>query len=371
MMTLTTNNMAVPTPSVFPLHPETGLPTVPKTAKIAVLCGGASSEREVSLRSGKNCIAALHRLGYHHSVLVDVDRYIAHYLVDSGIEVAYIAMHGEQGEDGAIQGLLEVLGIPYTGNSIQANAITMDKSRTKQLLQAANIPVLPSKTFYWSAEEGGDLHFLDTLMQEIGFPMMIKPVGTGSSVGMNKVESPDKLADALDEAASYSGGQVMVERFASGKDLTVGTVLINGRLQVTPILEIRPKTGWYNYEAKYTAGKTAFILPAELTANETIAVQEMALTVHKAVGCHGVSRTDFVWTPEGFFVLEVNSVPGMTDLSDLPAQCNAMGLTYDELVEALLQTAVVSPVAIAHLAPHPIHPLIQIQQNVPQTTLSV
>ena len=363
MMIYTTSNTAVPVER-FPINPQTGLASVAKMAKIAVLCGGASSEREVSLRSGKNCIAALHRLGYNNAVLVDVDRYIAHYLVDSGIEVAYIAMHGEQGEDGAIQGLLEILGIPYTGNGIQANALTMDKSRTKQILKDGGIPVLPSLTFYWSAEEGGDLQFMDKLMQEVGFPMMVKPVGTGSSVGMSKVDSPDQLAEALDTASAYSGGQLMVEGFAVGKDLTVGTLLVNGRLQVTPILEIRPKTGWYDYQAKYTAGMTAFILPAELTAIETTAVQEMALKAHQAVGCHGVSRTDFVWTPDGFFVLEINSIPGMTDLSDLPAQCRAMGMSYDELVEALLQSAVISPAQVASLAPHPIASLAEIQQNV-------
>ena len=367
MMSYTTNNTAAPQEQ-FPINPQTGLACVPKTAKIAVLCGGASSEREVSLRSGKNCIAALHRLGYNNATLVDVDKYIAHYLVDSAIEVAYIAMHGEQGEDGAIQGLLELLGIPYTGNGIQANAITMDKSRTKQILRESRIPVLPSLTFYWSAEEGGDLQFMDKLMQEVGFPMMVKPVGTGSSVGMSKVNSPDQLAEALDTASGYSGGQLMVERFAVGKDLTVGTVLVDGRLQVTPILEIRPKMGWYDYEAKYTAGMTDFILPAELTAMETMAVQEMALKAHKAVGCHRVSRTDFVWTTDGFFVLEINSIPGMTDLSDLPAQCRVMGMGYDDLVEALLQSAVVAPAQVAGLAPHPIHPLAEIQQNVLPTT---
>jgi D-alanine-D-alanine ligase len=367
MMNYTTNNTVAPQKS-FPINPQTGLAFVPKTAKIAVLCGGASSEREVSLRSGKNCIAALHRLGYENAVLVDVDRYIAHYLVDSAIEVAYIAMHGEQGEDGAIQGLLEILGIPYTGNGIQANAITMDKSRTKQVLKACGLPVLPSMTFYWSAEEGGDLQFMDKLMQEVGFPMMVKPVGTGSSVGMSKVDSPDQLAQALDTASGYSGGQLMVERFAVGKDLTVGTFLLEGRLQVTPILEIRPKTGWYDYHAKYTAGMTTFILPAELTATETLAVQEMALKAHQAVGCHGVSRTDFVWTPDGFFVLEINSIPGMTDLSDLPAQCHAMGIPYDALVEALLHTAVVAPAQVAGLAPYPITPLAVIEKIIQGTT---
>ncbi|XVJ51071.1 MAG: D-alanine--D-alanine ligase [Vampirovibrio sp.] len=328
---------------------EHGLLHIDKTARIAVLCGGKSSERDVSLRSGQNCYQALLRLGYTHVKLIEVDRYLPQLLLDLGVHVAFLTTHGEQGEDGAIQGLLEILGIPYTGNRIQASAITMNKSMTKRILHEAGHPVLKSKTFYWNPEEGTDFRFIEALLQEIGLPMMIKPLETGSSVGMSKVEHAGELVDALNLASEH-GGMLMAECFAKGKDLTVGVVQINGIPTVTPILELRPKTGWYDTKAKYTKGLTDFILPAELSPLQSEAIQQEALAVHHSLGCHGVSRTDFVTTETGdFYILEVNSIPGMTDLSDLPAQCQAMGLSYDDLVDHVLHTAVHTPEAIAKI----------------------
>jgi D-alanine-D-alanine ligase len=324
-----------------------GLRHIHPSARIAVLCGGASSEREVSLRSGKNCYEALLRLGYTHVKLIEVNQYVAQVLLDLEVQVAFLAVHGEQGEDGAIQGLLEILGIPYTGNRLQASAITMDKDLTKRVLKAQGHPVLASHTFYWNPEEGADFHFIERLLKDIGLPMMVKPLQTGSSVGMTKVEHADELVEALDLAAEH-GGRIMVERFAKGKDLTVGVLNIDGVPTVTPILELRPKTGWYDTKAKYTQGLTEFILPAELSPEITQAIQDEALAVHQTLGCHGVSRTDFVTTELGdFYILEVNSIPGMTDLSDLPAQCHAMGMPYDALVNHVLHTAVQTPEQIA------------------------
>ena len=317
---------------------------IAKDARIAVLCGGKSSEREVSLRSGKNCLEALHRLGYDHAVLVDVDPYVGHLLLNEGIELAFLALHGEQGEDGAIQGLLEILNIPYTGNGLQASVLTMDKALTKQLLKEAGVAVLPSTVFWWNPDEGGDLALLESLCVETGFPLMVKPVGLGSSVGMSRVEGPEALVDALNLAAEQGSGKILVEPYTEGKDITVGVLqLKTGELKTTPLLEIKPKAAgaWYDFETKYTAGATEFILPAALDETTTQAVQAMALRAHQALGCHGVSRTDFIVTADKrFFVLEVNSIPGMTDLSDLPAQCQAMGMGYDELVDTLLHSAV-------------------------------
>lgn len=319
---------------------EKGLRRIVPSARIAVLCGGNSSEREVSLRSGKNCYEALVRLGYTHVKLIEVDQHLPQVLLDLGVNVVFLATHGEQGEDGAIQGLLEILGIPYTGNGIQASAITMDKDLTKRLLKTAGHPVLGSRTFYWNPEEGADFRFIESLLQDIGLPMMVKPLQTGSSVGMSKVEHAEELVDALDLAAQH-GGRIMVEAFAVGRDLTVGVVNMDAVPTVTPILELRPKSGWYDTHAKYTKGMTDFILPAEISPELTHAIQQEALAVHQALGCHGVSRTDFVCTTEGdYFILEVNSIPGMTDLSDLPAQCHAMGVSYDELVNHVLHSAV-------------------------------
>jgi D-alanine-D-alanine ligase len=327
-----------------------GLPKIAQHARIAVLCGGRSSERDVSLRSGKNCYEALQRLGYANTKLIEVNEHIAQTLLELNIEIVYLAMHGETGEDGAIQGMLEILGIPYTGNRIQASAITMDKSRTKDLLRAKGLPVLPSKTFFWHPDEGADFHFLEELFQDIGLPMMVKPLNTGSSVGMTKVEHMEGLVDALDTAAQH-GGMVMVETWATGQELTVGVVNMEGIPTVTPILEMRVKSGWYDTHAKYTPGMTEFILPAKLSPSDTQRVQDTALAIHTALGCHGVSRTDFIFTTTGdYYALEVNSIPGMTDLSDLPAQCAHMGVTYDMLVNHILHSAVHTPALCARLA---------------------
>lgn len=308
---------------------------IDKSAKIAVLCGGLSSERDVSLRSGKNCFEALHRLGYHKTVLVDMDRSIAERLVKEGVDVVFLALHGRYGEDGAIQGLLEILGIPYTGNRVAASAITMDKDLTKKILRSEGLPVLPSVTVH----KNGSCCFDLEKFEAIRFPVMVKPATEGSSIGMTKVNQKSELQKALGMASSYSP-VVMVEEFVKGKSVTVGVFNKKGKPVVTPVLELRTKTEWYDLEAKYTHGLTEFVLPAELPDDVTKSVQDTTLAAHKAVGCHGLSRTDFVVDHEGrFYILEINTIPGMTDLSDLPAQANCMGVSYDELVECILQTA--------------------------------
>jgi D-alanine-D-alanine ligase len=306
--------------------------------RIAVICGGMSTEREVSLRSGRNCLEALHRLGYRNAFLLDMDRHIARHLMDERVDVAFLALHGRYGEDGCIQGMLEILGIPYTGNRVMASAITMDKAMTKTVLQAAGLPVLPSVTVTCQDKQwvySGD-------MKALPFPVMVKPASVGSSVGMTKVDHLSSLDAALKTAAQHAA-TVLVEEFVSGQSLTVGVFQHKGQPVVTPILELRTKTGWYDYEAKYTQGLTDFILPADLPDNVTHAIQDTTLRAHQAAGCYGVSRTDFVMdAQQRFFILEINTIPGMTDLSDLPAQAQAMGIDYDTLVDCILQTACVS-----------------------------
>ncbi len=310
--------------------------TINKSAKIAVLCGGLSSERDVSLRSGKNCFDALQRLGYTNAQLIDMDRHVAETLIREQIEVVFLALHGKYGEDGCIQGMLEILGIPYTGNRVAASAITMDKDMTKKILRAEGLPVVPSVT----VKRNGSSHFPPELFESLRFPVMVKPATEGSSIGMTKVNERPNLDNALQTASTYCPS-VLVEEFVTGKSITVGVFNRNGKPVVTPILEMRTKTEWYDLEAKYTEGLTEFILPAELPDDVTRAIQEMALKAHKAVGCHGVSRTDFVVDEQNrFYILEINTIPGMTNLSDLPAQAKCMGVDYDELVECILQTAV-------------------------------
>lgn len=314
---------------------------VDKKAKIAVLCGGMSSEREVSLRSGKNCFEALKRLGYENSELVDVDKNIAATLTGKSFEIAYIALHGKYGEDGCIQGLLEVLGIPYTGSGVKASSIAMDKEFTKRILKAQNLPVAPSlvinscRTAYREIEE---LYRAGKI--KLNFPVMVKPVCEGSSIGMTKADSFEQLEESIKEAAKYNTG-IMIEEFIYGQSITVGVLDSMGRTFATPILEFRTKTSWYDYEAKYTEGMTEFILPAEIDDELTRRIQDLAVKSHQAIEAKGMSRVDFVVDEHGNpFILEINTIPGMTDLSDLPAQSKAMGISYDQLVEIILNSAV-------------------------------
>ncbi|MBK8189620.1 MAG: D-alanine--D-alanine ligase [Vampirovibrionales bacterium] len=305
-------------------------------ARIAVLCGGLSSERDVSLRSGQNCYDALLRLGYHRTVLIDVDRRIAERLLQEDAEIAFLALHGRYGEDGAIQGMLEILGIPYTGCGIAASALAMDKDLTKRLLMQAGLPVLPSLTVRLTAGAQAALKAVET---RCPLPAMVKPINEGSSVGMSRIERIEDLGGALELAASKAR-VAMIEQYVEGRSMTIGVIDIEGAPTALPVLELRTPSGWYDYEAKYTEGKTEFILPAELPPEASERLQQAALAAHRALGCHGVSRTDVVVDDQlRFYLLEVNTIPGMTSLSDLPAQAHAMGIGYDALVEIILMTA--------------------------------
>lgn len=306
-----------------------------KETRIGVLYGGLSSEREVSLRSGKNCYDALVRLGYESATLIDVDQHIAQVLAERKIQVAYIALHGKYGEDGCIQGLLELMGIPYTGCRVAASALTMNKALTKSVLKDAGLPVIDSVVFKSGSVNGKPIAI------DLPYPVMVKPINEGSSIGMSKVDRSEDIKAALQTAFTYAD-EVMVEQYVFGKSLTVGVVEVGGQPQVTPILELRPtQSEWYDLEAKYTEGGTEFILPAELSAETTQAIQDATLKAHLAAGCRGVSRIDFVVGADNkFYILEINTIPGMTNLSDLPAQAKAMGIQYDQLVECILKTAI-------------------------------
>ncbi len=291
---------------------------VHRALKIGVLCGGMSSEREVSLRSGKNCFEALKRLGYENACMIDVDKNIAAVLKEKEIELAFIALHGKYGEDGCVQGLLEIMGIPYTGCGVKASAVCMDKEFTKIIVAKSGVPVIPS------------------LKDVTEYPVMVKPVCEGSSIGMSKVNNEAELEAAIKVAEKYGTG-VIIEKFLEGKSITVGVLDIEGKTIATPILELRSKTGWYDYEAKYTKGLTEFILPAEINKELTREIQEYAIKAHKAVEARGISRVDFIVSEDKPYMLEINTIPGMTDLSDLPAQAKAMGIEYNELVEIILK----------------------------------
>lgn len=302
---------------------------ISKDAKIAVLCGGMSSEREISLRSGKNCLAALHRLGYKKAEIVDVSENVMNDL--KGFEYAYNTLHGKFGEDGCIQGVLEILKIPYTGCGVMSSAICMNKEYTKKVMGTAGLPLITSVYLLPNEdpiEKVKDLHY----------PLMIKPVSEGSSFGMSKVNDESELVKAVEDARKYNA-EILIEEYLVGIAATVGVLEKDGKAFATEILELRPKNEWYDYEAKYTKGMTEFILPAELSPEMTEKVKWNAVKAFEICGCSGVSRVDFLIVNDIPYILEINTNPGMTDTSDLPAQAAACGIDYDNLVDMVLHSA--------------------------------
>ncbi len=305
---------------------------ISKDAKIAVLCGGMSSEREVSMRSGKGCFEALKRLGFNNAQLVVVDENIAATLKEGNFDIAYNALHGKYGEDGCIQGLLEILKIPYTGCGVMASAVCMNKEYTKRMLGACpEIPLIKSVF----VRKGEDV-FEKT--KDLKYPLITKPVCEGSSFGMTKVNKKDELAAAYAEASKFNN-DVLIEEYLVGIGTTVGVLERDGVPFATEILELRPKNEWYDYEAKYTKGMTEFILPAEISPELTQKVKALAVKAYETVGCSGVSRVDFLIVDEIPYILEINTSPGMTETSDLPAQSDVMGIDYDNLVLLILKSA--------------------------------
>ena len=301
--------------------------------KIAVLCGGLSSEREVSLRSGSNVLKSLKRLGYKNAQLIDVDKNIANTLINNNIEVAYNALHGKYGEDGCIQGILEILKIPYTGSGVMASSICMNKEYTKRVLSTnTNIPLIKS-VFIKKGE-----NVLEKC-RNLNYPLITKPVCEGSSFGMTKVNTEEELLPAYKEAIKYND-DVLVEEFINGFFITVGVLEKDNETFATEILEIRPKNEWYDYEAKYTKGMSDFIVPSTcLSEKEKKKKKKISIEAHKTAGCSGVSRIDFMVMNDRPYFLEINTSPGMTDTSDLPAQAAVMGISYDDLVLMILNNA--------------------------------
>lgn len=305
---------------------------IDKNAKIAVLAGGMSSEKEISMRSGRNCHAALQRLGFKNAELVVVDENIAQVLKEGRYEYAYNALHGKFGEDGCIQGILEILKIPYTGCGVMASAVCMNKEYTKRILSTCkDIPMIKSVFI----QKGDDVM---EMTKDLKYPLITKPVCEGSSFGMTKVNTKEELLSAYNEAAKFNP-DVLIEEYLVGVGCTVGVLEKEGKSFATEILELRPKNEWYDYEAKYTKGMTEFILPAELSDEMTKRVKNIAIKAHDAAGCSGVSRVDFLIVDNVPYVLEINTSPGMTDTSDLPAQSAVMGIDYDNLVLLILNSA--------------------------------
>jgi D-alanine-D-alanine ligase len=306
--------------------------------RVAVLLGGVSGERVVSLRSGANVLAALarQRIG---SFAVDPrrDGWLEE-LADGHPDAVFLALHGRGGEDGTMQGLLETLGLRYTGSKVLASAIAMNKVVAKQVLAAAGLPTPP----YVEIASGEDIaEQANTIASALGGPVVVKPTCEGSSLGVTIVREASELGDTIVKTV-MDYRTVFAEKYIPGMEVTVGLLGTGRNLRALPVLELVPVNEFYDYEAKYTDGKTLFYLPARLDSRTTALVQDIALRAHRAVGCHGYSRVDMRVTPEGEpFITELNTLPGLTDLSDLPAQAKAAGISYDELVLEILNSAFV------------------------------
>jgi D-alanine-D-alanine ligase len=297
--------------------------------RVGVLLGGLSAEREVSLQTGAACAEALERLG-HVVVRVDVDGDVDRVLRQAKLDVAFLALHGKYGEDGCIQGLLELLGIPYTGSGVLASALAMDKRKSKEIFRLHNIATPP-----YYALGADDAARVATLHGSFGFPAVVKPRREGSSVGVSIVHEAAGLAAAVREALRYDD-EVLVERFIRGKEICVG--LLDGR--VLGAIEVAPKREFYDYQAKYTPGQSEYHFPARLSPTRYRCVLALAEQANRALGCCGAARVDLLVTEgDNEYVLEVNSLPGMTPTSLLPKIAAGAGYGYDKLVEAILASA--------------------------------
>jgi D-alanine-D-alanine ligase len=258
-------------------------------------------------------------------------------LDEQGIEVAFLALHGRYGEDGTIQGLLEIMGIPYTGSGVLASSLGMNKIAAKKVVRGSAVDTPDYCEIAADADPGEAARRVEA---ELGLPVMLKPVEEGSSLGVTKCPTGEELLDSLAQGlAEY--GAMFAEKFVTGTEITVGVLERNGGLEALPILELVPKNEFYDFEAKYTEGMTEFILPARLDPPVYSAAQRMAVAAFQAIGCRGYARVDIMVDGEGTpWFVEVNTLPGMTNLSDLPAQAKAAGISYEELVETILLTAV-------------------------------
>jgi D-alanine-D-alanine ligase len=295
--------------------------------KVAVLLGGKSAEREVSLKSGGMVLNALRSRGVDALPFDPAERGLDA-LIGERFERAFIVLHGRFGEDGTLQGVLEWLGIPYTGSGVLASALAMDKLRTKLLWHAEGLPTPP----YAVLTKDSDLR---AVARKLGVPLMVKPASEGSSIGMSKVRSAARLDEAYALAVNYDR-VVIAEKFIDGTELTAG---ILGD-QVLPLIKIETPRDFYDYEAKYIADDTRYIVPCGLSAARERDMQALCLKAFRALGCRGWGRVDLMLNRQGRpFVLEVNTVPGMTDHSLVPKAARAVGMSYEDLCLGILEAA--------------------------------
>ena len=298
-----------------------------KFGKVAVLFGGRSAEREVSLKSGAAVLAALQRSGVDAHAF-DPATHDLHELKEQGYQRVFIALHGRYGEDGTVQGALELMDLPYTGSGVMASAVAMDKFRTKLVWQAVNLPV-PEYTLLTEHSDW------NAVVRQLGLPLFVKPANEGSSVGISKVNSVEELPAAYAEAAKHDK-LVIAERYVGGGEFTAAIV---GE-QVMPVIKIEPATDFYDYEAKYLRDDTRYLCPSGLSADKEVEMQQLAQQAFAVIGCTGWGRVDFLMDENGkLYLLEINTSPGMTDHSLVPMAARVAGISFEQLVVRILEHA--------------------------------
>ncbi|RDB58790.1 D-alanine--D-alanine ligase [Gordonibacter sp. 28C] len=302
----------------------------PRHCHVALLVGGASGEREVSLASGDGARQALEEAGFRVTVLDPAVKNDLKALIDGSFDVAFICLHGKYGEDGTLQGLLEMIGLPYIGSGVWSSSLAIDKAKSKVFYKMFDIPVPPSITLHANAPFN-----IDDLLGDLGEHCVVKPATEGSALGVFIVEGKDEIQKAIEKVWEFDD-EILVERYIDGKELTVA-VIGNEDPRALPIIEIVPVNEFYDYESKYTPGASQHICPARLSDETTELVQELAVKAHLALDCSGVSRSDFILDNDGAcWILETNTIPGMTGTSLLPDAARAAGISFAELCTMLI-----------------------------------
>lgn len=306
-----------------------------KALKVMVICGGVSTEREVSLRSGKAIYDALVRKGYCNAELFDLKIDNISEILEKKPDIAFLGLHGRGGEDGCIQGFLELAGIPYTGPGVATSAVCMDKILTKRVLANAGLPT--AKFEVYRKEECSDVNaVINDLIEKIGLPMVLKSPCQGSSIGVVLVKSKETMASAIAEVFKY-GEHLLAEQFVDGPELTL-PIMGNNDLNILPVIEITSEREFYDYTAKYTNGLCHHIIPANIDKTTEEQIIEFGKQAYKVLDCKVLSRIDFIVDKnDGPMIIEVNTLPGMTDMSLFPDAARYTGIGYDDLIEMLLE----------------------------------
>ncbi|MDO8736380.1 MAG: D-alanine--D-alanine ligase [Thermoleophilia bacterium] len=304
---------------------------------IAVLKGGRSLERNISLKSGARVEKALREKGYATEG-IDVDESLVKQLKDLKPDAAFIAMHGRSGEDGTIQELLDILDIPYTGSDVLPSIRCMDKVLSKHIFVADGIPTPPFYAFNRDAfQELGAVDTMPIIGKELGYPIVVKPAAQGSALGIRFAHTESELPAALISAFSFDN-KVLLEKYVKGTELAVS--ILGKEPRALPIVEVRPKTDFFDFESRYTMGKADYLVPAEIPEAAAAEVTELSLRVFKTLGCSGFGRVDIMMDESGGLqVLEINTIPGFTETSLLPMAAQAVGIGFNDLVEEILLCA--------------------------------